>query len=293
MSGWHATTSRARTIPAIVRQFGAREAIATSTGQNDSGLFELNFNDERYLPFEYMGAVSRWRIELPPDNNYFEMETLSDAILRLSYTAREGGERLRRAANEAAQRHLPGDGWRFLDVRHEFPDAWQLFRDSMKAGRNERRLRLWLDRKLFPFIPGSCEINIEKLAIVFGWHDCEDHLRPQVGGCPCPQDGMPARHVVEFTRGHDEHDDAIEVSCVASEDWPHLYCGMLDPRGETLGRRNHRAEIAFRFPADIDDVERVFLLCHYGLVGKFHGDRRERQRPRRDETPHASAWPLR
>ena len=57
--------------PRIVRQYGAREAIATSCGQNDSGLFELNFRDQRYLPFEYMGAVSRWRIELPPENNYF------------------------------------------------------------------------------------------------------------------------------------------------------------------------------------------------------------------------------
>lgn len=54
--------------PRIVRHYGAREAIATSTGQNDSGLFELNFRDERYLPFEYMGAVSCWRLELPQEN---------------------------------------------------------------------------------------------------------------------------------------------------------------------------------------------------------------------------------
>ena len=43
--------------PRVVRQYGAREAIATSTGQNDTGLFVLDFNDQRYLPFEYMGAV--------------------------------------------------------------------------------------------------------------------------------------------------------------------------------------------------------------------------------------------
>ena len=55
-----------------MRQFGAREAIATSTGQNDAGLFTLDFNDQRYLPFEYAGAVSRWRIELPAENNYFD-----------------------------------------------------------------------------------------------------------------------------------------------------------------------------------------------------------------------------
>jgi Tc toxin complex TcA C-terminal TcB-binding domain len=52
--------------PRIVRDYAAAEAIATSSGQNDSGTFELNFRDERYLPFEFAGAVSRWRIELPP-----------------------------------------------------------------------------------------------------------------------------------------------------------------------------------------------------------------------------------
>ena len=39
------------------------QAIATSTGQNDAGLFELNFRDERYLPFEGAGAISQWRLE--------------------------------------------------------------------------------------------------------------------------------------------------------------------------------------------------------------------------------------
>ena len=108
--------------PRIVREYAAREAIATSSGQNDSGLFELNFRDERYLPFEYQGAVSRWRIELPPENNYFDLDTLSDVVLHLNYTAREGGDALR------ARRHAtpPGAGspataCAFFDVRHDFP----------------------------------------------------------------------------------------------------------------------------------------------------------------------------
>jgi len=90
--------------PRAIRQYAAREAIATSSGKNDSGLFELNFHDERYLPFEYLGAVCRVRIELPPENNYFDLETVSDLILRFSHTAREGGDPLRRAANETADR---------------------------------------------------------------------------------------------------------------------------------------------------------------------------------------------
>ena len=77
--------------PRMVKLYGAREAIATSGGQNDAGLFELSFNDQRYLPFEYMGAVSHWRIELPKENNYFDFDSLTDAVIHLNYTAREGG----------------------------------------------------------------------------------------------------------------------------------------------------------------------------------------------------------
>ena len=48
----------------IHKDFSAIESVAISHGQNDSGLFELNFNDERYLPFEGAGAISRWKLKL-------------------------------------------------------------------------------------------------------------------------------------------------------------------------------------------------------------------------------------
>jgi len=37
--------------------------------------------------------------------------------MHLNYTAREGGEVLRRAANEVAQKYLPGAGVRFFDIK--------------------------------------------------------------------------------------------------------------------------------------------------------------------------------
>lgn len=68
-------------------------AVAVSSAQNDSGVFELNFKDERYLPFEGAGAISKWRLELPTIRQY-DYRTISDAIIHLKYTASEGGERL-------------------------------------------------------------------------------------------------------------------------------------------------------------------------------------------------------
>jgi hypothetical protein len=86
----------------FVRLPGPAQGVLTSRGIEDGGLFELNLRDERYLPFEGHGVVqSRWRIELPAEYQSFDYTTISDAILHLRYTAREGGDRLRDAANAA------------------------------------------------------------------------------------------------------------------------------------------------------------------------------------------------
>ena len=71
-------------------------AIAASTGQSDSGVFELNFRDERYLPFEGAGAISKWRIELPADFRRsttapLPMSCFSFAIRPWTYSEAEGG----------------------------------------------------------------------------------------------------------------------------------------------------------------------------------------------------------
>src|SRR5262249_45151960 len=55
--------------------------IATSHAQNDAGVFDLNFRDERYLPFEGAGAVnSTWTLELPRDIRMFDYGSISDVI---------------------------------------------------------------------------------------------------------------------------------------------------------------------------------------------------------------------
>src|SRR5262249_55221265 len=64
------------------------DAIVTSTGQNDAGLFEPAMRDERYLPFEGAGAISNWKLELPIAFKTFDYGTISDVILHLRYTAR-------------------------------------------------------------------------------------------------------------------------------------------------------------------------------------------------------------
>ena len=67
------------------------QQVALSTGVDDSGLFTLNFQDERYLPFEYTGAVSKWQLEFPNHDKQLEVITsATDIIVNVLYTAVDG-----------------------------------------------------------------------------------------------------------------------------------------------------------------------------------------------------------
>lgn len=107
-------------------------AIALSSGQNDSGVFELNFRDERYLPFEGAGAVSKWRIELPADFRQFDYDTISDVVMHLRYTAADGGDKLKQVAADVVQQYVK-DGeelsrregmFAFFDLKQDFSNEW-------------------------------------------------------------------------------------------------------------------------------------------------------------------------
>ena len=106
--------------------------IVTSTGHEDSGLFEANLRDERYLPFEGAGAAdSQWRLVLDKDSNRFSLDSLSDVILHVRYTAKDGKDALRSAAKaslkvlEMANTTTPMH--RLVSLKGEFADDWQQF----------------------------------------------------------------------------------------------------------------------------------------------------------------------
>jgi hypothetical protein len=109
----------------------------TSTGQNDSGLFETNLHDERKLPFEWSGAVSEWQLDLPSNVRQFDFNTISDVILHLRYTAREGGNALRSKAttnlNDSIGVGNTVGSVRLFSMRYEFPSDWAKFK-SVQVG---------------------------------------------------------------------------------------------------------------------------------------------------------------
>ncbi|MBX8512477.1 toxin [Pseudomonas cichorii] len=65
----------------------ASQQIAVSTGVDDDGLFVFNFDDERYLPFEGTGAISRWALQFSAGQEDM-IASITDIILHLRYTAK-------------------------------------------------------------------------------------------------------------------------------------------------------------------------------------------------------------
>jgi hypothetical protein len=140
--------------------FGSLQSIVTSSGQNDSGLFETNLRDERYLPFENSGAISEWQLQLPADPSkkdpaQFDYETISDVILHLRYTSREGGGLLRQGAmsgikNLIAEAQAAGSV-RLFSVRQEFPTQWAKFMNQKPADNDRYELVIALRPEHYPF----------------------------------------------------------------------------------------------------------------------------------------------
>jgi len=102
-------------------------SIATSTAQNDGGMFELNFRDERYLPFEGAGAISNWKLDLPAKVRTFDYDSIADVIFHISYTAADDGafkDKVEEHIGSAIATFGEGGPTRLFSLRHEFPNAF-------------------------------------------------------------------------------------------------------------------------------------------------------------------------
>jgi hypothetical protein len=245
--------------PRFVKRFGATEAIATSTGQSDAGLFELNFNDERYLPFEYAGAAfSRWRIELPIETNAFDIDSMSDLVFELFHHDKEGGAMLREASWAAASCFLPGAGLRFFDWRQDFPDAWHRFDAPLQADVREdcpRALNLRMRRSMFPYLPGQRPVRMRRVELWFEAQGCEDARNHLIEFVPDPD--------CACEDGNEECCERYFLTCTASEDWPCLFHGVLEYPFPYLREECQVTIGDFLFPHEVGKVYRAYLICSY------------------------------
>jgi hypothetical protein len=148
----------------FVDYFGAVQSIVTSSGNNDSGLFETSLRDDRFLPFEGAGVESMWRLELPAAFRQFDYSSIANVIFHIRYTAREGGVPLRNQAVSHLQ-SLVGEASAsglaaLFSLPHDFPNEWHRFATGESA------FAAAVKRDFFPYFTQGKEIAINKVELV-------------------------------------------------------------------------------------------------------------------------------
>jgi hypothetical protein len=148
----------------FVDSFGAIESIVTSSANSDSGMFDTNLGDARLLPFEGFGAVSTWKLELPAAFRQFDYDTISDLILHLRFTARDGGAQLRDKAVQHlrdlfAQANTSGLALLF-SLRREFSSEWHRFVTAADGP-----FTAVVKRDYFPYFTQGRRINIDAIQL--------------------------------------------------------------------------------------------------------------------------------
>jgi hypothetical protein len=173
--------------PRFTYQQGVVRSIATSHAQEDTGVTREK-SGARFDPFEKFGAISRWRLELPHDTNAIDPLAVADAIIRVDYCARDGGEPMREAARNASLVPPRKGLARFFSLRHEFSNAWNRGLRPADPTAAEEVFELDLDTAHFPYLMRARGPRITEFLVIL-----------QVADVAAYQTGAPLQAEVVLT----------------------------------------------------------------------------------------------
>ncbi|MBI5912603.1 MAG: hypothetical protein HY848_21945, partial [Betaproteobacteria bacterium] len=240
-------------------------SIATSRGQNDAGMFEFNFRDERYLPFEGAGVISDWQIELGGANSdagdgnevlrQFDYSTISDVILHLNYTARENGGAFKTEACTYIKKFITNDDelklpdqpfMRMFSMRHEFPTEWHKFLHPSAEGA-EQVLSFTIGKERFPFFAQDRNIVVMRIDVF----------------ARCTTEADYSLLVSNVNLGGDIVDSS-EIPMSRSDSYGGLYKATIsvNDAGLNLEELDITGEMSLRLKLAAE-VEELFLVVHY------------------------------
>lgn len=244
--------------PRFRDEIAALQSIATSSAQNDHGLFELNFRDERYLPFEGAGAISSWHIKLNKDFPQFDLSTISDVIIHLSYTAREGGELLRSTVVQEFNKKMNAltlaesrQGlFRVIDLKREYPDKWYRFLHPANPADDQQLVLEDLPARLPYFTRSFTQNRVHALQVVARMKDAQTY-QVMLSPLGTSQPDWLTLQPGSTYQGLDEVAKDLTGSEIALDTW-------------TLKLKPDNAADFKSLPADA--VEELFLIINYTLA---------------------------
>jgi len=208
-----ATTSATYKAEGLTTDKRTSGPIVLSSGQADMGMFETNLRDERFLPFEGCGVVeSEWELKVPQASNSFDLDTISDVVLRIQYTAVISKSESFAAAALAAAK-IPSNPLvpttptssagsapnqtnlvKSFSLRHEFADAWHAWvRDPSQP------LAITLTPDRFPIAYRGRALDVTEIGLLAdtpssipaGWSGATLSVNPSSSTTPRPFDPAP------------------------------------------------------------------------------------------------------
>jgi hypothetical protein len=259
----------------FITNFAALQSIATSHAQNDSGMFELNFHDERYLPFEGAGLVSLWRIELPKENNAFDFnKVLRDVVLQFKYTSKPGGDILKNAAQKAlkdAQADIENVPLaRLFSLKHEFPTEWYRFLNPTDINVTNQTIQMDVAMERFPSQFRGKQIKISHAELFLSFKD-DAQNKIYKAGTPL---------TVTLTAGITDTTGPLSSDPLL-RDMPHLSVPLEADVPSMLKLSAAETDVAKLAPSlrqsvqlngsthirlNSDQIEDIILVCHYSVV---------------------------
>ncbi|HEY7415356.1 MAG TPA: hypothetical protein VH593_09200, partial [Ktedonobacteraceae bacterium] len=165
----------------FIDDLGGTGEIVTSSAQNDSGLFELRLEDERYLPFEGAGAISNWRLTLNNVYPQFDYSTITDVVLHLRYTARDGGSAFADVVRGAVKAQLNAFAlaesrkglYRLFSARQDYGTAWARFLNPGTS--NDQVLNIPTPPERFPFYTYGLDLKVATIDVLAKTSDAGDY----------------------------------------------------------------------------------------------------------------------
>ena len=127
-------------------------------------MFNLDFRDERYLPFEGAGAVSTWRLELPSLVRSFNYDTITDVILHMSYTGIDGDRTSaeRQLAALVVNYAITVGMNRLISLKYDFPNEFhRLFAQAHQAADFE------IEKQHFPYVLSDKTLIFSETKVYF------------------------------------------------------------------------------------------------------------------------------
>lgn len=104
----------------VVRNYGP-QSVALTSPSNATGLFDLQQEPEKLLPFEGMGVDTAWEFRMPRAANLFDFDSIADVLVTLEYTAVESFDYRQRVIADLDGR-FSGD--RPFSFKYHFADEW-------------------------------------------------------------------------------------------------------------------------------------------------------------------------